>query len=492
MGNIAPELLGCCKGNILFIGHRAHLDMTSFRHIIDMMYMEYDKSLRQLGDKRKGYIPGVRINCIGDQLISDRPSLETCKVTDGFYEKDESLLMWIASKLGIDLFARTLPPALPWRNRSGGYKGLNHAWNFGFAQLNPSEWSASLGSLCVARKDKKPLFVTHIAALMAYLYSIGSGQVQRILDSKEPWNLASKFDEAFEMHNDVLLEKASRVGFERFWTKWMEEEGRWKYGDVPSPSVGLLLHLLPFLGLALATPLLSPAPPPPLSHAPAPAPAPAPPLPPLHPHTHAPKTNIKCPLIFDGRITKNLTLQSFDTATGGTPYNPDYVKGENRTWSSILLFPKTTPPSRFDNPLLHKPVEVTIDSGSLFRAGENLQTGFRRAGLLFKDDLNDAGTDASDNGVVTFHWSIRQDEHRPLNLSHEYMNVWHEKGDYSGNQFMFVGGVVLVGDGGTGLDTKKEREMWKVQNAKNEFVFQTRILRGEWQNLGVQLDYVGE
>ncbi|KAI4957736.1 hypothetical protein J4E86_004875 [Alternaria arbusti] len=235
MGNIAPELLQCCKGNILFIGHRAHLDMTSLRHIVDMMHMEYDKSLRQLGDKGKGYIPGVRINCIGDRLSSDRPSLEACKVTDGFYEKDENLLIWIVSKLGIDLFARTIPPALPWRNRSGGYKGLHHAWNFGFAQLNPSEWSAGLGSVYVARKDKKPLLVAHIAALMAYLYSIGSEQVQEILDSKESWNLAFKFDEAFEMHNDLLLQKSSKEGFERFWTNWMEEEGRQKYGDVSSP-----------------------------------------------------------------------------------------------------------------------------------------------------------------------------------------------------------------------------------------------------------------
>jgi len=235
MGNIAPELLGCCKGSVLFVGHRAHLDMTSFRHIADMMYMEYDKSRRQLGDKMKGYIPGVRINCIGDRLVSDRPTLEACKVTDGFYEKDENLLMWIASKLGIDLFARTISPALPWRNRSGGYKGLNHAWNFGFAQLNPSEWSASLGSVYVARKDKKPLLVAHIAALLAYLCSIGSGQVREILISKEPWTLAPKFDVVFEMHNDVLLQTASKEGFELFWTKWIEEEGRKKYGDVPSP-----------------------------------------------------------------------------------------------------------------------------------------------------------------------------------------------------------------------------------------------------------------
>jgi hypothetical protein len=226
-----------------------------------------------------------------------------------------------------------------------------------------------------------------------------------------------------------------------------------------------LLPILPLLGFALATP--------------------------VQPHPHQPKSNIKCPIIFDGRISSNLTLQSFDTAQGATPYNPDYVKGENRTWSSILLFPsaKVAPLSRFDHPRQHKPVEVTIDDGSLFRGGENLQTGFRRAGLLLKEDQNDAGADAADMGVVTFHWSIRQDERRPLNLSHEYMNVWHEKGDYSGNQFMFVGGVVLVGDGGTGVDTKKERESWKIQNAKNEFVFRTPILKGKWQNFGVQLDY---
>lgn len=197
---------------------------------------------------------------------------------------------------------------------------------------------------------------------------------------------------------------------------------------------------------------------------------------------------MKCPIIFDGRVPLNATLSTFDTLT--SPFNPDYVKGENRTWSSILLLPQT-PPSRFDTPA-RKPLEVTIDDGSLFRAGSNLQTGFRRAGLLLKDDANDAGADRADNGSVTFHWSIRQDVHRPLNLSHEYMNVWHERADYAGNQFTFVGGVVLVGDGGTGIDTKKEREMWRVQNFKNEFIFNTRILRDEWQNFGVRLDYVME
>lgn len=204
-------------------------------------------------------------------------------------------------------------------------------------------------------------------------------------------------------------------------------------------------------------------------------------------HTHRPR--VQCPIIFDGRIPQNLTLASFDSATT-SPYSPRYVKGENLTWSHILLLPNDTPPSRFDVPALHKPIEVTVNDASLFRSGQGLQLGFRRAGLLLKDDANAAGADAADKGAVTFHWSVRQDAAKALNLSHEYMNVWHEKADYSGNQFTFVGGVVLKVDGGEGVDTPDERGSWKVQDAKNGFVFKTPILFAEWQNFAVQLDYV--
>jgi hypothetical protein len=208
---------------------------------------------------------------------------------------------------------------------------------------------------------------------------------------------------------------------------------------------------------------------------------------PLHPHPSSP---IKCPIIFDGRIPSNLTLPVFDTTT--SPYNPKNVKGENLTWSSILRLPYSDS-SRFDSTTYgksnYKAVEVTISDKSLFRAGGKLQTGFRRAGLLYASDTNAAGSDAADSGIVTFHWSVKQDEYRKLNLSHEYMNVWHERADYAGNQFSFVGGVILKQDGGTGIDTKKERESWKVQNRNNSVVFKAKMNFRDWQNFAIRLDY---
>lgn len=199
---------------------------------------------------------------------------------------------------------------------------------------------------------------------------------------------------------------------------------------------------------------------------------------------------VKCPIIFDGRIPRNFSSKSFDIADA-SPYSTQYVKGENLTWSQIIYLPET-PISRFDTPGKHRPLEVTINDQSLFRTGQGVQKGFRRAGLLLKDDKNPVGADAADQGVVTFHWSVRQDLRKPMNLSHEYMNVWHEKADYNGNQFSFVGGVVLPVDGGSGVDTPKEKNAWRIQDSKNNFVFRTPIRKDAWQNFAIQLDYTNK
>ena len=147
------------------------------------------------------------------------------------------------------------------------------------------------------------------------------------------------------------------------------------------------------------------------------------------PQHHRLQTPITCPIVFDGRVHKNLTLKDFDVE-GRTPYQSGYVHGVNLTWSQILQFPEVSP-SKFDSPI-DKAVEVTISDDSLFKPGSGrIQPGFRRAGFLLGANN---GTDASNVGVKTFHWSVRQDPKMAMNLTHEYMNVWHETNDYSHNQ----------------------------------------------------------
>lgn len=180
---------------------------------------------------------------------------------------------------------------------------------------------------------------------------------------------------------------------------------------------------------------------------------------------------VKCPVVLDGRIPTTTALTDLDSDNG--IFNPDYVKGNNLSWSDILLFPDVAN-SRFDNSS-YKSLEVTITDESIFQA----QTGFRRAGLQFANDANENSTGYL--GVKTLHWSVKQDESRALNLSHEYLNVWHEAADYSADQIMFQTGKMID------LPDLAE-DTFKIFDRDSTLLWSTAIDYSEWQNFAITLD----
>ncbi|KAJ1327419.1 glycoside hydrolase 131 catalytic N-terminal domain-containing protein [Microdochium nivale] len=203
-------------------------------------------------------------------------------------------------------------------------------------------------------------------------------------------------------------------------------------------------------------------------------------------HPGALAAKITCPVVFSGQIPINAQPQDFDTSATSL-FNPGAVKG-NDTWSQIIKFPGDTTSgrpgqgmktglARFDDAAKHKAFEVTLNDRSIFKT----QFGFRRAGLIFKNDTNSAGP--GNTGVKTLHWSVRQDLARPLNLTHEYLNVWHEAGDWSSNHFHFTAGS-LIGRPEFPSNT------FKILNRKQDLIWSTPInMRGEWQSFAVTLNY---
>jgi hypothetical protein len=190
-------------------------------------------------------------------------------------------------------------------------------------------------------------------------------------------------------------------------------------------------------------------------------------------HVHASTGVIKCPLVFDGRVKTTTQLADFDSYSTSL-FNPDYVKGQNLKWSQIIKFPET-PNAHFDNET-HKPFEVTISDESIFQN----QRGFRRAGLQFQGDTNNGSPGSK--GVKTIHFSLKWDAQRALNLSHEYLLVWHEAADYSSNQFNFEAGTIIG-------QTSLPRDTYKVLNRRNSQIWSTPILRNDWQNFAITLDF---
>jgi hypothetical protein len=193
-----------------------------------------------------------------------------------------------------------------------------------------------------------------------------------------------------------------------------------------------------------------------------------------HPHAHiSARADPKCPIVFDGRVPLNTAPTFFDTYATNTIFNPDYVKGNDLKWSQILQFPPNTT-SRFDGDK-YTAVEVTLSDASIFQK----QNGFRRAGLQF---LKDASDGEGGKGVKTLHWSVKQDAARPLNLTHEYLNVWHEAADYSNNQIQFQTGTIIG-------KSSSDKNNFKILDRNGNSLYSVAIDKTQWQNFAVKLDY---
>jgi hypothetical protein len=188
----------------------------------------------------------------------------------------------------------------------------------------------------------------------------------------------------------------------------------------------------------------------------------------------------------DGRVPSNATFQTFDTTA--LPFNPTYTKGQNLTWSQILKLPAINP-SKFNLTVHSKALEVTINDPSIFvPGGGSQQLSFRRAGLLMGN-----GSDTTNVGVKTFHWSVKQDLDEKMNLTQEYMNVWHEANDYASNQFSFNTGIMLEQDKSTDSNvttTGLDKRLWKILDRKNNVLWTTRIQLGVWQNFAVTVRWI--
>lgn len=183
-----------------------------------------------------------------------------------------------------------------------------------------------------------------------------------------------------------------------------------------------------------------------------------------------------CPIIFDGRVPPTMEVSSFDT--GQTPFSG--LRGRGVKWSTILSFPQQVSPSVFDYDLGGKPLEIQIDENSIIRpSNKGAETGYRRADLIF---AGNNGSDASTDGVVTYHWSVRQPRDRRLNLTHEYVSVFHERPGGQGHHFQVTAGLML---GKTQYSSKN----WKVLDRKQHIIWQTPILFNEWENFAITLDY---
>jgi hypothetical protein len=197
------------------------------------------------------------------------------------------------------------------------------------------------------------------------------------------------------------------------------------------------------------------------------------------------RTNYARSITLEARVPFNATGEDIDN--GLLPFNPTSVLGQNQTFAEVLRFP-SVPPSISDGPD-SKAVEVTLSDGSIFApSSTNVQTGFRRTELI--PENNNAGVNASTSGVQVWHLSVRRDEQKPLNYSHEYYLWWLERADYSHDQFI-LGTGTLFGDGDNKTTAQEAKQLWLRSNdaSSQQTIWQVPFVSGVWHNVELLLDF---
>ncbi|KAI8944556.1 hypothetical protein F4801DRAFT_571314 [Xylaria longipes] len=229
------------------------IDMNDFRHIADY-FVSYASdrvpSTPTVPPANVKKIKGVRINCLGDQKMFNKPQLEEIELSEMntiFTEHDNSD---IATRIGLPIFTQRCFPHPNWANiqdwelfgRRSPYNNQDATFlhlccdpkakddlsrgvlGWGWAS---QQWQNYVGSVIVVRQDKKPLLPWHVEALCRYCRYQVRDYMAHSMGEYAPEKPMSK---------GLVLSMICRPTFSILWFNMLREKSeKSELSDVPSP-----------------------------------------------------------------------------------------------------------------------------------------------------------------------------------------------------------------------------------------------------------------
>jgi hypothetical protein len=216
------------------------LDMSDFRHITDyfLSYCCKSTSSNLEPDINFMHVKGVKINCIGDEKMFNKPHFEAIDIsaTDRIFTTHET--SDIANRIGLPIFTRHCVPdakwandlcnpifqsALPFDNQDATFLHLccdpdaesdSHTGGLGWAWAS-QQWQKRVGSIIVVRQDRKPLLPLHVEVISKYCRHEIRPLLAHSIGEYMP-------DEPME--RDAVLAMICRPTFVIHWYKLLEEK----------------------------------------------------------------------------------------------------------------------------------------------------------------------------------------------------------------------------------------------------------------------------
>ncbi|KAF1838247.1 hypothetical protein BDW02DRAFT_565283 [Decorospora gaudefroyi] len=223
----------------------ADLDMADFRYVVDRFRYCYDRDVEVAADGVAGEkVHGVRVNCVGDQVVFSRPEFEPTLVNLVTGPLESMTILHGPEKLGLPYVFGTYENRLSWRGRHFGgmsaESNCSRGWltsgAFDECVTDPEtqKWSMATsmgnGSIFVVRKDKVPLLGPHVQALVEYLE-------KKMIEFGTTVHEQREED---EVRLSEYLEILSKEDFVRWYGEWVEkhQSARPELVELPSPYGG--------------------------------------------------------------------------------------------------------------------------------------------------------------------------------------------------------------------------------------------------------------
>lgn len=226
------------------------LDMNDFRHITDY-FLSCGYEPPPTSPEQPPTVKGVMINCVGDQMMFNKPQFEAVDVSHSDPIFTNGAISDVADRIGLPILTRRCPANLEWPRslKEGLIKyspALNDAATWLFMNLDPASvfdptldifgWgfvrtSLQQGarSVLVVRQDKKPLWVLHAEALSKYCQFEIPPLTSRVLVMRDPDNPNNKASK------QSVMATICRDTFSTHWYKLLDEKTDEEKEGVPSP-----------------------------------------------------------------------------------------------------------------------------------------------------------------------------------------------------------------------------------------------------------------
>ncbi|KAB2574295.1 hypothetical protein DBV05_g7028 [Lasiodiplodia theobromae] len=212
--------------------------MNDFRHITDYFLSYGYEPAPPTQQSPSTKVKGVKINCIGDQRMFNKPQFEGVEIpsTDPIFSKHDT--SDIAKRIGLPIFTRRCPPNSKWANDQDNemFQDQNPFNNQDAAFLHvccdpkasfnfrtgavgwgwtSQQWQTHVGSAIVVRQDKELLFPLHAEALCKYCHY----EIRPLLAHS-----MGEYAPEEPMAKDTVLAMICRPTFVIHWYKLLDEK----------------------------------------------------------------------------------------------------------------------------------------------------------------------------------------------------------------------------------------------------------------------------